>query len=102
MGTVGSGADHPAHGNFFYTYLPIWSDLHAPTTPRPCFASSLAFCVLSLLVFLVINKPPNVDFLIATDSEMKKVNWTSRKELIGSTKVVIIFVLFITLMLFLS
>ena len=27
----------------------------------------------------VINKPTNVDFLIATDSEMKKVNWTSRR-----------------------
>ena len=42
-----------------------------------------------------MNKPTNVDFLIATDSEMKKVNWTSRKELIGSTKVVIIFMFLI-------
>ena len=42
-----------------------------------------------------MNKPTNVDFLIATDSEMKKVNWTSRKELIGSTKVVIVFMFLI-------
>ena len=42
----------------------------------------------------------NVDFLIATDSEMKKVNWTSRKELIGSTKVVIIFMFLIAFILF--
>ena len=41
------------------------------------------------------NKPTNVDFLIATDSEMKKVNWTSRKELIGSTKIVIMFMFMI-------
>jgi preprotein translocase SecE subunit len=41
-----------------------------------------------------------VDFLIATDSEMKKVNWTTRKELIGSTKVVIFFVLLIAALLF--
>ena len=47
-----------------------------------------------------MNKPSNVDFLIATDSEMKKVNWTSRKELIGSTKVVIIFMFLIALFLF--
>jgi len=54
----------------------------------------------SLLVFWLMNKPANADFLIATDSEMKKVNWTSRKELIGSTKVVIIFMFLIAIMLF--
>ena len=31
---------------------------------------------------------------------MKKVNWTTRKELIGSTKVVILFMFFIALLLF--
>jgi preprotein translocase SecE subunit len=31
---------------------------------------------------------------------MKKVNWTSKKELIGSTKVVIIFMLLIAFLLF--
>jgi preprotein translocase SecE subunit len=30
-----------------------------------------------------------VDFLIATDSEMRKVNWSTRREIIGSTNVVI-------------
>ena len=45
-----------------------------------------------------MNKPANVDFLIATDSEMKKVNWTSRKELIGSTKVVILFMFLIAVL----
>jgi preprotein translocase subunit SecE len=48
-----------------------------------------------------MNKPANADFLIATDSEMKKVNWTSRKELIGSTKVVIVFMFLIAMLLFL-
>ena len=46
------------------------------------------------------NKPTTVDFLVATDSEMKKVNWTTRKELIGSTKIVILFMLMIALYLF--
>src|SRR4051794_6448914 len=59
-----------------------------------------------LLLYTVIavrlmNKPSNVDFLIATDSEMKKVNWTSRKELIGSTKVVVVFMFLIATFLFL-
>lgn len=31
-----------------------------------------------------------VDFLIATDGEMKKVNWSTKKDIIGSTKVVIL------------
>ncbi len=54
------------------------------------------------LVWRLINKPANVDFLIATDSEMKKVNWTSRKDLIGSTKVVIVFMFFIATFLALA
>ena len=52
------------------------------------------------LCWYLMNKPKNADFLIATDSEMKKVNWTSRKELIGSTKIVIIFMFMIAMFLF--
>jgi preprotein translocase subunit SecE len=50
--------------------------------------------------FFMLNRPRHVDFLIATDSEMKKVNWTSRQELIGSTKVVILFMFIIAAFLF--
>jgi preprotein translocase SecE subunit len=57
-------------------------------------------CVL--LAFWVTNKPANVDFLIATDSEMKKVNWTSRKDLIASTKIVIIFMFSVAIFLFVA
>src|SRR5438876_5472225 len=38
---------------------------------------------------LIGRKPKVVEFMIATESEMKKVNWSSRKEIIGSTWVVI-------------
>ena len=66
---------------------------------------TLAVCAVFVLgsawlVWKLMNKPANADFLIATDSEMKKVNWTSKQELIGSTKVVIIFMLMIALLLF--
>ncbi len=54
----------------------------------------------TILIWRLMNNPGNVDFLIATDSEMKKVNWTSRKELIGSTKVVIFFMFVIAISLF--
>jgi preprotein translocase SecE subunit len=60
-----------------------------------------AFLVgFSILTFWLMNRPTNADFMIATDSEMKKVNWTSRKELIGSTKVVIAFMFMIAFLLF--
>jgi preprotein translocase SecE subunit len=53
-----------------------------------------------LLGFWITNKPSSVDFLISTDSEMKKVNWTSRKDLIASTKIVIIFMFSVAIFLF--
>ena len=39
--------------------------------------------------YWVMNKPRIGDFLIATDSEMRKVNWPGRREIVGSTWVVI-------------
>ncbi len=64
--------------------------------------TSIGFlAVLSLVTFWLSNKPQNVDFLIATDSEMKKVNWTTKGELFGSTRVVILFLAFIAIFLFL-
>ena len=41
--------------------------------------------------YLVGLKPKVVDFMIATEGEMKKVNWSSKKEIRGSTIVVIVF-----------
>ena len=40
------------------------------------------------------------DFMIATEGEMKKVNWSTRREIIGSTKVVILFTVLLALLLF--
>jgi len=37
----------------------------------------------------VARKPASVEFLIATDEEMRKVNWSTRKIIIDSTQVVI-------------
>lgn len=47
----------------------------------------------ALTYWLVGCKPSVVNFLIATEGEMKKVNWSSRKEVWGATKVVIVTVL---------
>lgn len=63
-------------------------------------AVGIFFAIFALVVFFLTNKPNVVDFLIATDSEMKKVNWTTKAELIGSTKVVILFMIVIMIFLF--
>ena len=39
----------------------------------------------------------SVDFLVATEGEMKKVNWSTKHELVGSTVVVIAVVIIISL-----
>jgi preprotein translocase SecE subunit len=62
--------------------------------------TSLVFLVASVFVWRYMNKPQSVDFLVETEKEMAKVNWTTRKELFGSTRVVIAFVVLITVLLF--
>lgn len=85
-----------------YLYVPTFLGKLPETTANRIgiIVGLLTLFVLAGLGFWLTNKPSNVDFLIATDSEMKKVNWTSRRDLIGSTKVVILFMFVITLFLF--
>lgn len=40
-------------------------------------------------LFYALNKPKVVEFMIATEAEMRKVNWPTKREVIGSTWVVI-------------
>src|SRR3989442_13320488 len=100
MGTAG-GATLIAGltASFLYQHLGDWIAAAGvrPEVANPTALWSIAGFLLlfALLVFWLMNKATNADFLIATDSEMKKVNWTSRKELIGSTKVVIFFMFLI-------
>ncbi|GAB4110016.1 MAG: hypothetical protein Kow00105_18720 [Phycisphaeraceae bacterium] len=55
--------------------------------------------VFGVVVYKILNKPSVADFLIATEAEMKKVNWPSKREIIGSTWVVICGTAFIALLL---
>ena len=52
------------------------------------------------LLWWILNKPNIVDFMIATESEMRKVNWPTRREIVGSTWVVICGTLLMALLLF--
>ncbi len=53
-----------------------------------------------LTYWLVGANRRSCDFMIATEGEMKKVNWSSRATVIGSTKIVVVFVLLMGLLLF--
>jgi preprotein translocase subunit SecE len=64
-------------------------------------AAAVFFLAFGLLLFYLLGvKPKVVDFLIATEGEMKKVNWSTRREIIGSTWIVIGLTVFIAALLF--
>ena len=46
---------------------------------------------------LIGRKVKLVDFMIATEGEMRKVNWSTKREIIGSTILVILLTLFIAI-----
>jgi len=50
--------------------------------------------------FFVANHPRTAEFMIMTESEMRKVNWPSRQVVLSSTKVVIVLTLLFAFMLF--
>ncbi len=58
---------------------------------------------MGLVVYWVVglNRKAN-DFFIATEGEMKKVNWSSRQEIVRSTKVVIVTVVLFGVFLFIA
>lgn len=59
-------------------------------------ASVLTIVLFGILGWILIGRNPrSVDFLIATEGEMRKVHWSSRREVFGSTWVVIVLTLFI-------
>lgn len=61
-----------------------------------CLVGSAIAAVIYVFVF---RKAGSSDFLIATEGEMKKVNWSTRREVVGSTGVVISVMAFSTIFL---
>jgi preprotein translocase SecE subunit len=57
------------------------------------------FVALAVLIYWLLNKPAVADFMIAAEGELKKVNWSSRREVAVSTLVVIIVVVFMAVLL---
>jgi preprotein translocase subunit SecE len=56
--------------------------------------------VLGWVIFRLIQYPPFVEFLIATEAEMNKVSWTSKDDLYRATSVVLVTVTLMAVFLF--
>ena len=98
---IGGGAIILGAGNFLFTNLEVFRDPNKPWTLWLQVSISLSVVVgLGLLLYWLAGvKHGTCDFLIATEGEMKKVSWSTRRELIGSTKVVIAFTFFLAVLL---
>jgi preprotein translocase SecE subunit len=57
------------------------------------------FVAVSALMLWLVNKSNVADFMIAAEGEMKKVNWSTRQEIVVSTVVVIAVVVTLAVML---
>jgi preprotein translocase SecE subunit len=61
----------------------------------------LAVGIFGGLAFYYLGRNQRfVDFLIATEGEMKKVNWSTRREILGFTRLVIFLTLLIAVLCF--
>lgn len=60
----------------------------------------IVFGSMGALAWWILNKGNVVDFMSATESEMRKVNWPSKREIWGSTGVVIVGTMLIVSLLF--
>ncbi len=96
LGTVGAAGSLIVIGTWYaWSELPVKLGLFRAIIP-------LVFMLTCFYILLrVVNSKKPADFMIATEGEMKKVSWSSKKEIIGSTKVVITTLLLMGLFLFL-
>lgn len=76
-----------------YEYLPLMYMINV-------LLPVLLAVVLLWLAWRVVNWPTFADFLIATEAEMNKVSWTSKKRLVQDTIVVLTTVFLMTVFLF--
>jgi preprotein translocase SecE subunit len=76
---------------------------YATLTLLPHVRYTLPLLLAALAIWLgwrVVNVPSFADFLIATEAELNKVSWTTRRRLIQDTIVVLVTVLLFTIFLF--
>lgn len=103
------GADVTQVRGIAYPAGTVVANVNGTAVGKPVFEPIyMQFAGVSILVLIggiavfwfVGSRPTSVEFLIATDGEMKKVNWSTRKDIIGSTQVVILWSVLLVVGLF--
>ena len=78
-----------------FASLWVWNQFASIAVPEEAVyyqgigASAILLIGGVVLYYLIYIRRRSSEFLIATDGEMRKVNWSTRREIIGSTWVVI-------------
>lgn len=95
---VGAGVIAVAFASFLSEQLRLVTDSQTIQYLLPV----AVLIAMAILVFKYVGQNRTVgDFLILTEREMKQVNWSTRREVIGHTKVVIFVLLTLGFVLFL-
>ncbi len=97
---VGAGVLAVALANFVWSRLQLFAFVERNFFIRAGVPVLVLVAAAWFIFWLVGRSPRVVDFMIATEGEMKKVNWSTRKEVWGATKVVIVTVLSLAILLF--
>lgn len=100
--TIGAGILIVAGSIFLFNQLDL--DPQSKYALPVKYGVSVGFLIgMSILLYWIVGLHPRAnDFFIATEGEMKKVNWASRKEVVRSTKVVIFLTVVLGVILFLA
>ncbi|MBN1344918.1 MAG: preprotein translocase subunit SecE [Phycisphaerae bacterium] len=101
---IGAGVLIAGMWNYLYGVLGVYVDAEkAWTFYVQLGVPTLVGALIGVVVYwLVGRKASTCDFMILTEGEMKKVSWSSRKEVIGSTKVVVFVVIAMSIYLFVA
>jgi len=83
----------------------VWEKIESYSLPYGTYiqagVAAAMVAIGGLLIYRwVAVKPSTSDFLIATEGEMKKVNWPARREVVGSTWIVICFLALLIALLY--
>lgn len=97
---AGAGVLAVSGAHFVWEKIRLFSFIEANFALRTLVPVAVLLGAAWLIFWLVGRKQNVVDFLIATEGEMKKVNWSSRREVWGATRVVIVTVLALSFILF--
>ena len=94
-----------AVGVAIMTLLAIHWTLHRIIPTQPKYIQAVVSIVIAgfgvFLAFMVVNRPKNADFMILTESEMRKVVWPTPAGVVRSTRLVILMTLGLAAMLWL-